>query len=501
MDHTPLQSLFMTGGLNGREAAFSEGLFALGAVLFAIALRRRRWFVNAGTFLLLALGLVSDICASTSSSPGLSNWLAALALIFFFWGLVRLVVELIFRPRGRINYSTIPRDVVLLLLWLLVVAIVFYAELGFDVTKIFVSASLVSGAIGLALLEPLRNLFTGLTFHITKPFEPGDWVRFQNHLGYVKGTSWASTEIVTRANERVQIPNTMLVSQPVTNFRSEAIADEITIGISYEDSPGRVKEAVLRVVRDTPHVLADPPPQVYAWEYGEYAIKYRIRYYVGDYGVQETVRDTLVSSLWYALRRHAIDIPYPTQTLEMRQRPLRRRADAEFEMELISDLRRVDWLRRLSDEELRMLLPAVNVHQFGVGEVLMREDEACDSFYIVRTGTVEVTAKSESGTIHHVADISPESPHPFIGEGAFMSGGTRNATVCARTDVEVLEMSRKGFTQLFREYPEIAEPIAEIISTRGTERVGLLAEAQQQSDGTRSRVRRLLAAMRQIFDF
>ena len=100
---------------------------------------------------------------------------------------------------------------------------------------------------------------------------------------------------------------------------TRAASGEITVGISYEEPPGRVKEAILKVARDIPHVLADPPPQVFAWEYGDYAIKYRVRYYLADYGPQEIVRDTLVSSLWYALRRHAIDIPFPTQTLEVRR--------------------------------------------------------------------------------------------------------------------------------------------------------------------------------------
>jgi len=409
-------------------------------------------------------------------------------------------VDLIFRPRRGVHYSAISHDAVMLLLWMLVVAIVFYADLNFDPMKLFASGALVSGGIVFALQEPLRNLATGVTFQITKPFQLGDWVNFQSHLGRVKALKWAATEIETRAHERIQIPNNMLISQPVKNFSNTAIADEIEIGVSYEDSPGRVKEVIFKVVRDAAHVASDPPPQIYAWEYGDYAIKYRVRYFLADYGVQESVRDAIVSSLWYALRRHAIEIPYPTQTLEMRRRRVRRGADAEFEKEIISDLRRVDWLRELSDAELRVLLPAVQVHQFGVGEILMREGDSGDSFYIIRRGELEVTAKSPSGEIRHVAGLSAASPSPFIGESAFLEGGVRNSTVRARTDVEVLEMSRQGFTQLFRAHPELAEPIAEIIATRGRQRGALLAEAQR-GDGAQGHRHRLLAKMRQIFDF
>ena len=147
-----------------------------------------------------------------------------------------------------------------------------------------------------------------------------------------------------------------------------------------------------------------------------------------------------------------------------------------------------------------MLLPTVQVHQFGVGEILIREGDTGDSFYIIRHGELAVTAKSPSGEIRHVADVSAASPSPFSGEAAFLEGGLRNSTVRARTDVEVLEMSRQGFTELFKVHPELAEAIAEVVAARGRQRGALLAE-EQHGDGVRGRRHRLLARMREIFDF
>ncbi len=499
MEHTPLQNAILLYRLSPDVREVVEGALALAAALAAFALRRRRWLINAGSLTLLALGLVIDVFSPwTAEMPRLMEWFQAAAVIFFFWGVTQLLLEMAITPRRRASYSKILHDLMLILLWAVVVAAVLYNTLHFDISKIFVSSAVILGAIGLGIQETLKNVFTGLTFDLAKPFKPGDWVRFQNHLGYVKGTTWSQTEIVTRVNERIQIPNSMLISQPVTNYASEAIADEIEIGISYDDSPGRVKETILKVVRDIPHVLSDPPPQVFAWDYGEYAIKYKVRYFLSHYGPQETVRDSIVSSLWYALRRHAIDIPYPTQNLQMRRRKVRREADDNFEREIIGDLRRVNWMRELSDEELRVIVPSVNVHQFGMGEVIVREGESGDSLYILRHGAVEVSAKSQGGEIRHVADITPASPNPFFGEGV-ITGEPRNATLRARTDVEVIEMSRHGFSELFEAHPELADAIAEVIASRGKERVGLLTD-RQEADGARGRASRLLAKMREIFD-
>ena len=51
---------------------------------------------------------------------------------------------------------------------------------------------------------------------------------------------------------------------------------------------------------------------------------------------------------------------------------------------LIGELRRV--YPTLTDEELELLTPAIRVRQFGRGEILIREGESGDCFYILRRG-------------------------------------------------------------------------------------------------------------------
>ena len=260
MAHTPLQNLLEIGNLGPQVTAIAEGLVALVALLFAIAIRRRSLLVNAGSLVLLAVSLALDVLAIHSG--GTSKWVGAFAVIFFYWAVVRVVVDLIFRPRPGGQYAKIPHDALMVLLWMLVLAIVFYADLNFDPMKLFASGALVSGGLVFALQEPLRNLATGVTFQVTQAVPARRLGPFPEPSGPGEGElKWATTEIVTRAYERIQIPNNMLVSQPVKNFRNTAIADEIEIGISYEDSPGSVKEAILKVVRDVAHVASDPPPK------------------------------------------------------------------------------------------------------------------------------------------------------------------------------------------------------------------------------------------------
>ena len=156
----------------------------------------------------------------------------------------------------------------------------------------------------------------------------------------------------------------------------------------------------------------------------------------------------VVSGLWYALRRHGIEIPFPVRTMVIKQED--RVEESEALREIASELRGVDFLRELDDEELRILAGSVRIRKFGAGETLMRQGEIGDTFYIIRHGVVDVTTNGADGNQVHIAELIRQA---FFGEVALMTGEPRNATIRARTDVEVLEMSRSGFTRCSRAIP------------------------------------------------
>jgi hypothetical protein len=255
---------------------------------------------------------------------------------------------------------------------------------------------------------------------------------------------------------------------------------------------------VLTLLRDVPQVLRNPPPEVLVSNYSDFAIAYQINYWIADYGVQEHVRDRVASSLWYALKRHSIEIPFPTRTVHVRDanRDQDERPDADFERELMFDLRQVDWLRGLNEDELRLLVPTVAVRQFGAGEMLIREGEQGDSMFIVRSGKAEVFARTADGQTRHLRTYNRGD---FTGEMALMTGEPRTASVRAITDVEVIEMDREGFARLFKEHPDAAAGIGDIITERNRERLEKLASGDTLN-GRAGAHRWLVHKMRELFD-
>ena len=169
--------------------------------------------------------------------------------------------------------------------------------------------------------------------------------------------------IVTRAGRTARIPSSVIAKDTLYNYATGHVRDDITVGISYGVPPNHVREVVLTLLHDVSQVLREPSPEVLVSGYGDFAIQYSIRYWISDYGAQERVRDRVASGPLLCTPAALDRDPFPTRTVHVRDagRDEDDKADAGFERELMTDLRQVDWLRGLSDDELRLLVPTIAV--------------------------------------------------------------------------------------------------------------------------------------------
>ncbi len=426
-------------------------------------------------------------------------YLRPLALIVFLFGIVRALVvgtDAVARRR-RMEFSTILRDLIVLLLYVVIVLVVVHVTFAVDITPLIATSAVVTAVIGLALQETLGNVFSGLSLQQQKPFQPGDWVRFEGYLGRVQGIGWRSTRLVTRNLELLDVPNARLAREILTNYRGTALGDELFVSASYDTPPNRTKEVIQRLLANNPDVAKVPPPQVMVVDYGDFAIKYCIHFWMVDYARQEGVRDAIMTSIWYAFRRSGIEIPYPIRTVHMHQAaPVTDDVDRAHHRRMMT-LRQVDFLSELSDEEIAMLAPSLRDVGFGRGEVVCREGDPGTTLFVIRRGTVEVVARGADGREAHVADLSSPA---FFGEMAVLTGEPRAATVRAKSDTELLVVEREGFEALFRSRPGVAEAMCQVLATRQSE----LRERREQahaSDTTESRASGLLQKIQATFRF
>src|SRR5512143_3134571 len=293
---------------------------------------------------------------------------------------------------------------------IVVVALILLKEiLDINVTSLIATTTVLTATIGLAFQSTLANMLAGLTIHLEKPLKQGDWVLAGGHEGNVRDITLRSTRIMTIENNEVFIPNSKVLSEAVVNYSlpGPTCVRKVPIGVSYRIPPNTVKKAVLEVLGGVEGVAAHPAPLVRVSGYGDFAVHYEIRYPLNDFSRHVDIEAEIMNLLWYRFKRDGIEIPYPVQTVNLReitedsQRAERERSVAE----VLALMAQVDILSPLSADERRRLAGAVGVKCCAAGELPVRQGEAGDSFYIIKTGSVDVIVEKAPGESVVVASL------------------------------------------------------------------------------------------------
>ena len=82
------------------------------------------------------------------------------------------------------------------------------------------------------------------------------------------------------------------------------------------------------------------------------------------------------------------------------------------------------------------------------GEFIIKQGDPGDFFYVIKHGTCGVTRTMEGGKVMPLAILKPGRS---FGEEALLTESPRNANVIARTDVTLMRLAKKDFSELLKE--------------------------------------------------
>ncbi len=115
-------------------------------------------------------------------------------------------------------------------------------------------------------------------------------------------------------------------------------------------------------------------------------------------------------------------------------------------------LRRSSLFQFLPDEHFEQLRPILQEENYEFGDLLVRQGEPADAFYVLLSGRARVVKSDQNGNEIVLATLKPGDS---FGEAALAEGGTRSATVRCSTAVEALRLDRADFLQLAEETPDL----------------------------------------------
>ncbi len=115
-------------------------------------------------------------------------------------------------------------------------------------------------------------------------------------------------------------------------------------------------------------------------------------------------------------------------------------------------LRRTSLFKLLPDEIYEKIVPLMQGEHYEFGEIIVKEGDPADSFYVLTSGRARAIKTAQDGTELPLGALKPGDT---FGEAALAEGGTRAASVRCSTAVDVIRLDREDFLQLVDQVPEL----------------------------------------------
>lgn len=362
---------------------------------------------------------------------------------------------------------------------------------GINLSSLAVFAGAIGLAIGIGLQNLANNFISGIILLLEQPVRVGDFIEVGTVLGTVEGISLRSTQIRTGNGQAVFVPNSVLANNSLINWTHQDPTCCVTLQIAVADTNDSmlVTEAMLAAAHEEPDIVSSPRPQVFFRGIENNAFQFEIEIWITQPRRRGSIKSALLFRIQAKFREYGI--AYPSKSIVIKTdnaEPIKASIPEFAELAtggkiarstaitLRELLRKVSYFANLNDIELRHIIEEGYQKKLQVGEIICRENDPGDSFYIILSGSVDVFVESID------KQVAVREAGEFIGEMSLLMGTPRTATLRTLEATTLFVVDRGNLQSLLRRHQELADRISEELAQRqdSLERLGIKIGSQEE---------------------
>ncbi|EFE97585.1 miniconductance mechanosensitive channel MscM [Serratia odorifera] len=198
-------------------------------------------------------------------------------------------------------------------LLLLFGAILSFAWIGIEWSKLQWVVTALSVGLGFGMQEIFSNFISGLIILFEKPIRIGDTVTIRNLTGSITKINTRATTISDWDRKEIIVPNKAFITEQFINW---SLSDSVTRVVLTVPAPAEANsEEVTKILTDASErcslVLDNPPPEVYLVDLQQGIQIFELRIYAAEMGHRMPLRHEIHQLILAGYREHGITLPYP----------------------------------------------------------------------------------------------------------------------------------------------------------------------------------------------
>jgi len=201
---------------------------------------------------------------------------------------------------------------------LIVLGLIVLHNVGFNVSAALAGLGIGTLALGLGAQKTFENMFGGVSVLFDKVIQIGDTCKVNNQTGVVEDIGLRSTRLRTADRTLLSIPNGIMASSTLENFRfRDKYLCQQVLRLRYDLAPDHVR-SVLEEIRGLLNANAkveDASARVRFLRFAEYALEIEVYCYIldRDYNAYLETQEALLLEIMGALEKTGAVVALPSQ--------------------------------------------------------------------------------------------------------------------------------------------------------------------------------------------
>lgn len=256
---------------------------------------------------------------------GLSDILSAILVLLFarliIWVITQIFLYGIYR-RNKIDVGA-QYSINQLLKYVVYVIAFFIAldRLGINMTLVWGGAAALLVGVGLGLQQTFNDFFSGIVLLFERSVSVGDSIDLNNTVATVKKIGLRSSELETRGNMTIIVPNSQLVNEKVINWNhyDEKTRFSVRVGAAYGSDTQKIKSILLDIAKENLYIVDIPAPSVRLTSFGDSSLDFELIFYSRNYIIIEDVKSDLRFEIDRRFREAKVSIPFPQRVVHVKR--------------------------------------------------------------------------------------------------------------------------------------------------------------------------------------
>jgi len=185
--------------------------------------------------------------------------------------------------------------------------------IGISLATVFAAGAVVAVAIGFALQNILQNFVSGVILLGERSITETDVLEVEGTVVRIKRMGARATVAVTRDEEELIIPNSILVQSTVKNL---TLSDPLyrvraRVGVSYGSDMRKVEQVLMRAALSVDGRNEQHDPLVFLIEFGDSSVVWEVSIWAENPWAAPVTRSDLNKAIWWGLKDAGITIAFP----------------------------------------------------------------------------------------------------------------------------------------------------------------------------------------------